>query len=39
LKVFAKRLSKGAERPFLHPFDTGAFYVTGSAEVIIGGRL
>lgn len=34
LKVFAKRLAKGAEMPFSHSFDTGAFYVTGAAEVV-----
>jgi len=35
LKVFAKRLSKGADTPFAHPFDNGAFYVTGSPYVMI----
>lgn len=35
LRMFAKRLSKGADHPFAHPFDTGAFYVTGSAEVMM----
>jgi len=35
LKMFAKRLSKGTDKPFAHPFDTGAFYVTGSAEVMM----
>jgi len=35
LKMFAKRLSKGADKPFAHPFDSGAFYVTGSANVMM----
>jgi CHAT domain-containing protein len=35
LNVLAKRLSKGAPRPFDNPFDTGAFFVTGAAEVIL----
>ena len=35
LKIFAKRLLKGADKPFAHPFDTGAFYVTGSADVMM----
>jgi hypothetical protein len=31
----ARRLAKGAEKPFAHPFDAGAFYVTGAAEVAL----
>jgi CHAT domain-containing protein len=35
LKVFARRLANGEEQPFAHPFDSGAFYVTGAAEISI----
>lgn len=34
LKTFAKRLSTiGFGKPFSHPFESGAFFVTGAAEV------
>jgi CHAT domain-containing protein len=35
LKSYARRLRAGAPRPFEHPFDWGAFYVTGAAEVVL----
>ena len=35
LRVFARQLTQGPELPFAHPFDAGAFYVTGAAEVRI----
>ena len=33
MRAFAKRLRGGPERPFAHPFDWGAFFVTGAASV------
>ena len=33
LRVYAKRLAQGPALPFAHPFDTGAFFVTGAAQL------
>jgi CHAT domain-containing protein len=33
LDVFIERLRQGPERPFVHPFDWGAFYLTGAARL------
>jgi CHAT domain-containing protein len=35
LRVFAKRLAQGPALPFAHPFDTGAFFVTGAAHLTL----
>jgi hypothetical protein len=35
LRVFAKRLAQGPALPFAHPFDTGAFFVTGAAQLTL----
>jgi CHAT domain-containing protein len=36
MRAYAKRLRAGPERPFAHPFDWGAFFVTGAATVPLG---
>lgn len=33
LRAFAARVRAGTDRPFAHPFDWGAFYLTGAAEL------
>jgi len=35
LRSYAKRLRSGSPRPFEHPFDWGAFFVTGAAEIAL----
>ena len=35
LRSYAKRLRAGASHPFAHPFDWGAFFVTGATEVVL----
>ncbi len=37
LRAYAKRLRSGSPRPFEHPFDWGAFFVTGAAEIALDG--
>jgi CHAT domain-containing protein len=39
MRAYARRLRTGAERPFAHPFDWGAFFVTGAATVTLDGDL
>jgi CHAT domain-containing protein len=38
LRSYARRLNAGAARPFEHPFDWGAFFVTGAAVLTLQAR-
>ena len=35
LRAYAKKLRRDGPRPFAHPFDWGAFYITGAARIAL----